>query len=119
MTVTTDREVLTVLDDLYQAWVDNDADAFVAAFTPDATSILSGSSSVGPMARAFAGPLQGSHVRDEVQSVRHLGDDAALVVTRSVVVLADQTEADAVMATWTLTRQEGLWRIAAYHSCPA
>ena len=128
MTVTTDREVLTVLDDLYRAWADNDADAFVAAFTPDATSILSGSSSVGPaatrdrMAAAFAGPLQGSRVHDEVQSVRYLGDDAALVVARSVVLLAGQTEAPAdgwVIATWTLTRQDGRWLIAAYHNCPA
>ena len=128
MTVTADREVLTVLDDLYRAWAENDADAFVSDFTPDATSILSGSYSVGPaairarMAAAFAGPLKGSRVHDEVQSVRYLGDDAALVVARSAVLLAGQTEAPAngwVIATWTLARQDGRWLIAAYHNCPA
>jgi len=31
MTDTEDREVLSVLDSLYEAWADNDADALVAS----------------------------------------------------------------------------------------
>ncbi|WP_426594533.1 SgcJ/EcaC family oxidoreductase [Cellulomonas sp. McL0617] len=128
MTVTTDREVLTVLDDLYQAWADHDADAFVSSFAADATSVLPGSYSVGPaatrdrMAAVFAGPLKGSRTRDEVLGVRYLGDDAAIVNARTAVLLAGQTEvADGawVNATWTLARQDGRWLIAAYHNCPA
>jgi uncharacterized protein (TIGR02246 family) len=128
MTDTKDREVLTVLDNLYQAWADNDADALVASYTEDATSILPGSYSAGRaatrdrMAERFAGPLKGSRVRDEVQSVRHLGADAAVVVTRSAVVMAGETEAPDdrwVVATWTLTRRNGRWLLAAYHNCPA
>lgn len=128
MTDTQDREILHVLDNLYQAWADHDADAFVASYTEDATSILPGSYSAGRaatrdrMAAAFAGPLRGSRVRDEVQSVRRLGADAAVVVTRSAVLMADETEAPDdrwVIATWTLTRQDGEWRLAAYHNCPA
>ena len=34
-----------MLDDLYKAGVDNDADAFEASFTEDASSILPGESS--------------------------------------------------------------------------
>ena len=64
------------------------------------------------MAGLFAGPLQGSRVDDEVQSVRYLGDDVALVVARSVVVLADGTRTPAVLATWALVRQDGRWLIA-------
>lgn len=128
MTDTKDREVLTVLDSLYKAWEDNDADAFVVSYTEDATSILPGSYSAGRtatrdrMAKGFAGPLKGSRVRDEVQSVRYLGADAAIVVTRSAVVMAGETEAPDdrwVIATWTLTRQNGRWLLAAYHNCPA
>jgi uncharacterized protein (TIGR02246 family) len=128
MTDTKDREVLAVLDSLYKAWADNDADAFVASYTEDATSILPGSYSAGRaatrdrMAAAFAGPLKGSQVRDEVQSVRYLGADAAVVITRSAVVMAGETEAPGdrwVIATWTLTRQNGRWLLAAYHNCPA
>ncbi|GAA3231242.1 SgcJ/EcaC family oxidoreductase [Actinocorallia longicatena] len=128
MTDTRDREVLAVLDGLYQAWTDNDAEAFVAGYTQDATSILPGSYCVGPaatrdrMAAAFAGPLKGSRVRDEVQSVRHLGADAAIVVTRSAVMMAGEAEAPDgrwVMATWTLARRDGRWLLAAYHNCPA
>ena len=128
MTDTKDREVLAVLDGIYKAWADNDADAFVASYTEDATSILPGSYSVGRaatrdrMAAGFAGPLKGSRPRDEVQSVRHLGADAAIVVTRSAVVMAGETEVPGdrwVIATWTLTRQNGRWLLAAYHNCPA
>jgi len=128
MTDTKDREVLAVLDSLYDAWADNDADAFVASYTEDATSILPGEYSASRaavrdrMAAGFAGPLKGSQVRDEVRSVRHLGADAAIVVTRSAVVMAGETEAPAdrwVMATWTLTRRNGRWLLAAYHNCPA
>ncbi|MCW2860136.1 MAG: hypothetical protein JWP48_1844 [Actinoallomurus sp.] len=128
MTDTKDREVLTVLDSIYKAWADNDANAFVASYTEDATSILPGSYSAGRaatrdrMAAGFTGPLKGSQVRDEVQSVRHLGADAAIVVTRSAVVMAGETEAPDdrwVIATWTLTRQTGRWLLAAYHNCPA
>jgi uncharacterized protein (TIGR02246 family) len=125
---TRDREVLAVLDSIYEAWADNDADAFVASYTQDATSILPGSYSAGRtatrdrMAAAFAGPLKGSQVRDEVQSVRHLGAEAAIVVSRSAVVMAGETEPPEdrwVIATWTLTRQNDRWLLAAYHNCPA
>lgn len=128
MTDTKDREVLAVLDNLYRAWADNDADAFVADYTEDMTSIIPGSYTVGPaaardrLAESFAGPLKGSQVRDEVQSVRRLGADAAVVVSRSCILMAGETRpADDrwVLATWTLTRRDGRWLLAAYHNCPA
>ena len=57
------------------AWADNDADAFVASYTEDATSILPSSASASRaatrdrMAAGFAGPRTGCQVRDEVQNV--------------------------------------------------
>jgi uncharacterized protein (TIGR02246 family) len=128
MTTATTNEATIVLDQLYNAWAAGDADAFVACFTPDATSIVPGSVADGRaaihqrMATRFAGPLAGTRVTDEVIGVRYLGTDAAVLVSRSAVVPAG---ADAppdggwVIATWTLHRQDGKWLIAAYHNCPA
>jgi len=76
MTDTKDREVLAMLNSLYQGWADSDAAAFVTSYTEDATSILPGSCSASRaatrdrMAAGFAGPLTGSQVRDEVHNVR-------------------------------------------------
>jgi uncharacterized protein (TIGR02246 family) len=123
----TDTAVRAVLDRLYTAWAANDPDAFVADYAEDATSILTGSCRVGRqmvrdrMAAAFAGPLRGSRVIDEVQSVRFLGDEVAVVVSRSAVVMAGEAEPPAdrwVLATWTLHRDGGRWLVAAYHNCP-
>jgi uncharacterized protein (TIGR02246 family) len=128
-TVTRDeQEVRAVLDRLYEAWVACDADAFVADYAEDATSILPGSYNVGRtairdrMAGVFAGPMKGSRVHDEVQSIRFLGDDAAVVVSRSLPVMPGEDEgaipADRwLVATWTLTRRDGRWLVAAFHNC--
>jgi len=128
MTVIEESAVRAVLDTVYAAWADNDADAFVTVYTEDATSTLPGSHRAGReeirarMAAGFAGPLKGSRVLDEVQSVRFLGDDAGVIVSRSAVLMAGETEAPAdrwVLATWTLARQDGRWLVAAYHNCAA
>ncbi|MEU1204727.1 SgcJ/EcaC family oxidoreductase [Nocardia sp. NPDC005825] len=126
---TTDRDaVLTVLKDLYVAWAANDADAFVADYDPDATSILPGVFRSGRaavrdgMAAGFAGPLRGSSVLDEPRQVRFPAPDTAVVVSRAAILMAGETEAPAdrwVLATWTLVRREGRWLITAYHNCAA
>lgn len=128
MTGSSERAVLSVLSDLYAAWADNDAKAFAETFAADATSILPGSYRKGKeaihdnMAAAYDGPFKGSRVVDEVQQVRFLGADAAVVTSRSAVLMAGETEAPDdrwVMATWVLSRQEGRWLISAYHNCAA
>lgn len=126
---TTDRDtVLTVLKDLYIAWAANDADAFVADYDPDATSILPGVFRVGRaavrdgMAAGFAGPLRGSSVLDEPRQVRFPAPDTAVVVSRAAILMAGETEVPAdrwVLATWTLVRREDRWLITAYHNCAA
>jgi uncharacterized protein (TIGR02246 family) len=123
-----DSAVLKVLDEIYAAWADNDAEAFVASYTADATTIQPGTYRNtremvrDGMAAGFAGPLKGSRVLDEVQSVRYLSDDAAVVISRSAVLMAGETDVPAdrwVLATWVLTRQSDRWLLAAYHNCPA
>jgi uncharacterized protein (TIGR02246 family) len=123
-----DRAVRAVLERLYGAWAANDADAFVADYTEDATSILPREYGVGReairdrMAGVFAGPLKGTTVHDEVLSVRFLGDAAAVIVSRSTVLMPGQDlsavpDGRWILATWTLTRREGRWLVAAYHNC--
>jgi uncharacterized protein (TIGR02246 family) len=125
---TDDSAVRAVLDSVYAAWANNDADAFVTNYTEDATSILPGSYREtremirDRMAASFAGPLKGSRVIDEVQSVRFLGDDGAVVVSKSGVLMAGETDVPGerwVMATWVLAKRDGKWLLAAYHNCPA
>ncbi|MFB6780333.1 SgcJ/EcaC family oxidoreductase [Streptomyces sp. NPDC056352] len=101
---------------LNAAWADNDADAFAALYTQDATSVLPGSCSDGKeafrarMAAGFAGPLEGSTVVDEVRSVRFIGEGAAVVTSRSGILSAGKSTAPAdrfVLATWVLGKAAG------------
>jgi uncharacterized protein (TIGR02246 family) len=74
------------------------------------------------MAAGFAGQLKGSRALDEPQSVRVLRTDAAIVVSRSGILMAGEDAVPAereVLATWVLARQDGAWRIAAYANAPA
>ncbi|HEV2638884.1 MAG TPA: SgcJ/EcaC family oxidoreductase [Actinocrinis sp.] len=124
-----EAEVRAVLDRLYAAWLDYDADRFVADYAEDASSILPGSLRVGRdqvrdrMAASFAGPLKGSKPLDEVQSVRFIGAhrEVAVVVSRSCSLAAGETAAPDdrwIWATWTLAEQDGRWLVEAYHNCP-
>jgi uncharacterized protein (TIGR02246 family) len=122
-----DRAVRAVLDSIYAAWADNDADAFVAPYAENATAVLPGAYLPGrkaikdTMATLFAGELKGSSARHEVQDVRFVGADAAVVISKGAVLLADQSTPDPAnraLETWVLARQDGDWRVQAFHNCP-
>ena len=117
---------LAVLDQLYAAWTALDADAFAALYVEDATVARPGSFCNNrqevreSMAAAFAGPMKGSRPIDTPHSVRFFGDDTAVVISVAGVLMAGETDVPADRfrrATWTLTRQDGQWLIAAYHNC--
>ena len=123
-----EQAVRAVLDRLYDAWAKGDADAFVAGYASNATSILPGDYRPNRdivrdrMAAAFAGRLKNSRVDDNVESVRFFGPDTAIAVSRDGVLLDGEVEVPDgrwVMATWVLVKRDGDWRIAAYHNCPA
>ena len=129
-TTNTDTEaVRDVLRQAYGAWADNDADAFAALYTVDATVVMPGvfhpdRATIHSYMRAgFAGPLQGSRAVDEERSVRVMGD-TAIVISRSIILRAgesdtpDDADARAVTATWVLARTEDGWKIAAYSNAP-
>jgi uncharacterized protein (TIGR02246 family) len=122
-----DRAVRAVLDEVYTAWADNDADAFVAPYAESATAVLPGSylpdkeAIRATMATLFAGELTGSKGIHEVQSVRFIGGEVAIVISKGALQLAGQTEPDAAnraLETWVLSNEGGAWRVHAFHSCP-
>jgi uncharacterized protein (TIGR02246 family) len=122
------RAVLAVFDATSEAWADGDTNAFVNWYAEDATVILPGFYLRGQadvrasMGNAFAGPLKDSRRIHAVQNVRFVGDDAAIVITRSATTFAGEAEPPAERwewATWALSRGDGRWLVEAYHSCPA
>ncbi|MFJ4657165.1 SgcJ/EcaC family oxidoreductase [Nocardia sp. NPDC088792] len=120
--------VLHIIDGIYRSWVANDPDTFVADYDPDATIVGPGTFSVGReaarlrMAGAFEGPLRDSRVLDEVQQIRFPHPDTAIVVSRSAVVMAGESEPPAdrwVLATWVMVRRDGRWLLTSHQNSPA
>ena len=125
--VDADRQVRAVLDEVYVAWADNGADAFVAPYAQTATAVLPGTylpdreAIRATMATLFAGELNGSKGLHEVQTIRFVGSDVAVVISKGAMLLAGQTEPDAAnraLETWVLASQDGTWRVQAFHNCP-
>jgi uncharacterized protein (TIGR02246 family) len=125
----TDREaILGVLAALYKAWEANDAEAFVADYTDDATVVQPGvykkdrEEIRATMAAAFAGPLSGSRATDHPAAIRFLTGDTAVVISEGGIIFPGQEAVASerlVRATWVLVRRGDAWRIAAYHNSPA
>ena len=119
--------IRAVLEDSYRAWAAGDADGMVAAYTDDASAIMPGALRDGrevirdSMAVAFAGPLASTSTFNRQLSVRFVGADAAIVLSESGILFPGQSEVPLegrVNCTWVLQRQDGTWRIAAYHNSP-
>jgi uncharacterized protein (TIGR02246 family) len=73
------------------------------------------------MATVFAGPLKGTTARCEVQSIRSLGPEVAIVTSEGGMLLAGQAEPAAenrTRETWVLSGRDGTWRVEAFHNCP-
>ena len=122
------ESVVSVIHAVYDAWADGDADTFAKLYTEDASVVQPGIYKENnevirtTMAAGFAGPLKGSRVIDEPQSVRFLGPDAAVVITEGGVLMAGQTEVPAerqVRSTWVLARRDEEWLVVAYQNSPA
>lgn len=117
-----------VLENHYKAWDAGDADAFVTDYTADATVIMPGIYRTSKeevrrsMADGFASFLKGSTAIDKVESIRFLGENAAVAVSETGVRFPGETEVPAermVYATWVLEKRGGTWLVAAYHNSPA
>jgi uncharacterized protein (TIGR02246 family) len=126
--MTDETAVLDVLDRLYHAWRDGDADAFVEDYLDDATVIMPGVFRQGrqavrdAMKVSFDGALKGSRAFDEPQDIRIIDGMLAIVVSRAGILFPGQTEvaADRLShATWVLCKRAGKWRVASYSNAPA
>jgi len=119
--------IRAVLSASYDAWAAGDAAGMVADYAEDATAILPGSVRAGreairlSMTAAFAGPLKDTSTYNKQLDLRFIGDDAAILISESGILFADQTEVpeeDRVHATWVLHKRDSRWLIAAYHNSP-
>jgi uncharacterized protein (TIGR02246 family) len=125
---TADEEaVRAVLDAVYTAWADNDPDAFVVPYSVGATAVHSGivmedrGAIRATIAASFAGPLKGSRGIHDVQSIRFVGVETALVLSRGSVLFEGQTEVAPESRTldgWVLCKHDGTWRVEEFHNCP-
>lgn len=108
------------------AWADNDADAFAAACTEDATLLLPGDVYLKSreeirqfMANAYAGPYKGTRVTGQPVGLKFLSDDVSVVITQGGVLMPGETEVSreqAIRATWVLRKQGDEWLVSAYHN---
>ncbi|MFG1808876.1 SgcJ/EcaC family oxidoreductase [Streptomyces sp. NPDC049040] len=123
-----DRAVREVFRGMTRAWEAGDAAAFTAWYAPEAWVILPGRRLEGEeeigtvMAGAFAGSLHGTRRNHEIERIRLISPDVALVRTRSATVTAEQDEAGSGQhetVTWVLARRDGRWLIEANHIGPA
>jgi uncharacterized protein (TIGR02246 family) len=104
------------------AWTANDAASFAELYAEDATVTLADGTHLRNrdeirafMAAGFEGRLRGTSGMDELESVRLLGPDAAVAISRSGFT---PPAGRLRWATWALVRQDGQWRVAAYANCP-
>lgn len=120
-----DRDaVLTVLRELTDAWSRNDADAYGALFTDDASyttfvgSIYLGRAAIVESHRALFGKyLKGTRLADEVLDVRFPTGDTAVVVSRGDTYKGTPPKVLRKSQTYLLTRQaDGAWRVAAFQN---
>jgi uncharacterized protein (TIGR02246 family) len=109
------------------AWAANDADAFAAVFTADASFIVPGQDTYlrnrqqirDYMAALFAGPIKGTRVTAVPLDVRCVGRDVGVVVTQGGMLVGDETEVPLERVgrqTWVIVRQGHDWAVAAYQN---
>lgn len=128
MTTTTDdtTEIRNLVDAAYAAWGRNDAAAYAACFTPDSDYVaFDGTHLHGRAANEklhadlFAGVLRGTRIVGQVDDVRFLGPDVAVVHTRGAVLFPWQQHTPAARAsiqTMIAHRTADGWRFAAFHN---
>lgn len=118
-------EVCGLLDRLTAAWAAMDADAFGAVFTEDATytsyigTHYQGRTDIVEGHRAgFASFLKGTKLADSYLDIRFYGPDTAVVTSRGDTYDGARKSAAELskVQTYTVVRQHGDWRIAAFQN---
>ncbi|MFF0457683.1 SgcJ/EcaC family oxidoreductase [Nocardia africana] len=118
------RAVCSTIGDMTAAWDRNDADAYGAAFTENATyttfvgTYYSGRRDLTEAHRAlFSGFLKGTKLADSFLGARFYGGDVAIVASRGDRYDGDRPHELSKTQTYTLVREaDGRWRIASFHN---
>ncbi|ALG10757.1 SgcJ/EcaC family oxidoreductase [Kibdelosporangium phytohabitans] len=109
------------------AWAYNDAEKFADTFIENGTMILAGVFCRNReevrqyMTEAYKGRYKGTQVTGKPISMRTLGDNAAILLSRGGVLEAGETETNdkqAIHASWVAVRHGSEWRLAAYQNTP-
>ncbi len=118
-----EQAVRAVLSDLVAAWERQDADAYGALFTEDATyttfvgTLYRGRAAIVESHRAlFRSFLKGTTLADERIEVRFHGPDVAVVTSRGDVVKGRRRKPLGKAQTYTLVRTDDGWRVAAFQN---
>lgn len=125
-------EILDLPHQMFAAWADGDAAGVGAVFTADGHFIPSnGTYLVGRDAivdyytHAFAGPLKGTRVIGNPQSVRCLGPNAAVIDGYGGILLPGETYTDPaqvpigrrIIVSWTAVRESNtVWKMTEFES---
>lgn len=115
--------VCDALATLTDAWFDQDADAYGAVFTEDATyTTFAGTHYVGreEIVRShealFDGPLSGTGLTNHYLSLRVLSDDVVILTTRGDTYEGDNPGEPSKIQTYTLVYDGDEWKIASFHN---
>ncbi|WP_194819971.1 SgcJ/EcaC family oxidoreductase [Nocardia sp. XZ_19_385] len=117
-------EVRAVLNGLIAAWDRNDAEAYGALFTEDASyvsfvgTVYQGRRDIVQSHRAlFAKFLEGSKLADEVLDIRFYGTDVAVVNGRGDTYKGKRPQKLSKVQTYLLVRDAGgRWLVAAFQN---
>jgi uncharacterized protein (TIGR02246 family) len=123
---TDDREIRDLFDRFMRAWAGNDAATYVACFTPDADYVsYDGTRTVGRAAmhhhfdQLFRGVLAGSRLVGDIESIRFVSTDVAVVHgTASVLMPWRSTLPRRRLSRQTMiaVRTEQGWMFSAAHN---
>jgi uncharacterized protein (TIGR02246 family) len=119
-------ELRALVDQMYRAWDRNDAAAYAAFFTEDSdyvafdgTRLRGRAANEALHAKQFAGVLRGTRIAGEVDDIRFLGDDVAVLHTHGAVLFPWQQATPRTRAsiqTMVATRTADGWRFSAFHN---
>jgi uncharacterized protein (TIGR02246 family) len=120
-TTTTPDTIEAALARLSAAWDAGDAAAYAREFTDDATYVIYAGIVYEGRAAIERGHVpvfekwqRGSRMRMRVRSVRHLGDDVAVVLTEGGI--GKRRIPVNKVQTFTMVRRDGRWRCAAFQN---
>lgn len=121
-----DARIRALFGDLMQAWTDNDADAYAGYFTDDSDYVsYDGTRAIGRAQhqhnhdKLFRGVLAGSALAGDVESIRFLTSDVAILHGTASVLMPWRSrlpERRLSRQTLVLVRTSEGWRVTAIHN---